>query len=124
RTFHAPRFMEDTLAVQCNLVGNPLHEEQLQIVRKVGEVYALNTVIDEDRDLVCVTFGEIIQSHMKAVDFITHATKIKVPRKFKTSVTSWAGHPLDKTYYQTVKGMVTPMDILEPGGTIIMASAC
>jgi nickel-dependent lactate racemase len=47
-----------------------------------------------------------------------------VPRKFKTIVTSSAGHPLDKTYYQTVKGMVTPMDILEPGGTIIMASAC
>ncbi len=124
RTFHSARFMEDPLAIQCNLVGNPLHEEQLQIVKMLGEVYALNTVIDEDRDLVCATFGEIIQSHMAAVDFITSATKIKVPRKFKTIVTSSAGHPLDKTYYQTVKGMVTPMDILEPGGTIIMASAC
>ena len=29
RTFHSARFMEDPLAVQCNLVGNPLHEEQL-----------------------------------------------------------------------------------------------
>src|SRR5262249_50283115 len=54
RTFHSARFMEDPLAVQCNLVGNPLHEEQLQIVRMLGEVYALNTVIDEDRDLVAV----------------------------------------------------------------------
>jgi nickel-dependent lactate racemase len=39
-------------------------------------------------------------------------------------VTSSAGYPLDKTYYQTVKGMVTPLDILEPGGTLIVASAC
>jgi nickel-dependent lactate racemase len=31
---------------------------------------------------------------------------------------------LDKTYYQTVKGMVTPLDILEPGGTLIIASSC
>ena len=45
-------------------------------------------------------------------------------RKFKTVVTSSAGYPLDKTYYQTVKGMVTPMDILAPGGTLIMASQC
>ena len=30
RTFHSARFMEDPLAVQCNLVGNPLHEEQLR----------------------------------------------------------------------------------------------
>ena len=124
RTFHSARFMEDPLAVQCNLVGNPLHEEQLEIVRRIGDIYALNTVIDEDRDLVYVTFGEIIASHQAAVDFVSRATKIAVPRKFKTVVTSSAGYPLDKTYYQTVKGMVTPLDILEPGGTLIIASEC
>ena len=70
RTFHTARFMEDPLAVQCNLDGNPLHEEQLEIVRMLGEVYALNTVIDEDRDLVYVNFGEIIASHLAAVEFI------------------------------------------------------
>src|SRR5581483_5915838 len=88
RTFHSARFMEDPLAVQCNLIGNPLHEEQLEIVRMLGEVYALNTVIDEDRDLVCVTFGEIIESHAAAVDFVSGATRVPVPRKFKTVVTS------------------------------------
>lgn len=124
RTFHSARFMEDPLAVQCNLVGNPLHEEQLQIVRKIGEVYALNTVLDEERHLVHVTFGEIIASHLAAVDFIASATRIPVPRRFKTVVTSSAGYPLDKTYYQTIKSMVTPLDILEPGGTLIVASEC
>jgi nickel-dependent lactate racemase len=124
RTFHSARFMEDPLAVQCNLVGNPLHEEQLEIIRRLGDIYALNTVIDEDRDLVHVTFGEIIASHLAAVDFITGATRIEVPRRFKTVVTSSAGYPLDKTYYQTVKGMVTPLDILAPGGTLIIASEC
>jgi nickel-dependent lactate racemase len=124
RTFHSARFMEDPLAVQCNLVGNPLHEEQLEIVRMLGEVYALNTVIDEARDLVFVSFGEIIQSHQTAVDFVASATHVPVGRRFRTVVTSSAGYPLDKTYYQTIKGMVTPLDILEPGGTLIVVSAC
>jgi lactate racemase len=124
RTFHSARFMADPLAVQCNLVGNPLHEEQLEVVRRLGDCYALNTVIDEDRDLVCVTFGEIIESHMAAVDFVTASTRIGMRRRYKTIVTSAAGHPLDKNYYQTVKGMVTPLDILEPGGTLIIASSC
>ncbi len=124
RTFHSARFMEDPLAVQCNLVGNPLHEEQLEIVRMIGEIHALNTVIDEDRDLVHVTFGAVIESHLAAVEFITAATRIELPRRFSTIVTSSAGYPLDKTYYQTVKGMVTPIDILEPGGTLIIASEC
>ncbi|MEH7901432.1 nickel-dependent lactate racemase [Rhizobium laguerreae] len=113
RTFHSARFMEDPLAVQCNLIGNPLHEEQLEIVRMLGEVYALNTVLDENRDLVCVTFGEIIASHQAAIDFVSSATQIPLSRKFSTVVTSSAGYPLDKTYYQTIKGMVTPLDILE-----------
>ena len=124
RTFHSARFMEDPLAVQCNLVGNPLHEEQLQIVRKVGACYALNTVLDEDRDIAFVSFGEIIASHQAAVDFASGFARVPVGRRFKTVVTSSAGYPLDKTYYQTIKGMVTPLDILEPGGTLIIASEC
>ena len=124
RTFHSARFMEDPFARACNLASNPLHEEQLEIVRMIGEIYGLNTVIDEDRDLVHVTFGEIIESHLAAVEFIRTVTEVKIGRRFKTIVTSSAGYPLDQTYYQTVKGMVTPLDILEPGGTLIMASEC
>lgn len=124
RTFHSARFMEDPCAIQCNLEGNPLHEDQLAIVRMLGEVYAVNTVIDEDRDLVHVTFGEVIESHLAAVAFVAESVRVPIGRRFSTIVTSAAGHPLDKTYYQTVKGMVTPLDILAPGGTLIVASAC
>ncbi len=124
RTFHSARFMEDPAAIQCNLAGNPLHEEQLEIVRMLGEVYAVNTVIDEDRDLVHINFGEVIESHLAAVAFVADTTRLPVGRRFATVLKSAAGHPLDKTYYQTVKGMVTPLDILEPGGVLIVASAC
>jgi lactate racemase len=124
RTFHSARFMEDPAAKECNLTGNPLHEEQLAIVRMLGEVYALNTVIDEDRDLVHVNFGGIVESHLAAVAFVADSTRVPVGRRFATILTSAAGEPLDRTYYQTVKGMVTPLDILAPGGTLIVASAC
>ena len=125
RTFHSARFMEDPAATSCNLVDNPLHEEQLEIVRMIGgEIYALNTVIDEHRNLVFTSYGEILASHKAAVEFVRTATEIPVGRRFKTVVTSAAGYPLDKTYYQTVKGMVTPIDILEPGGDLIIVSDC
>jgi len=122
RTFHSAAFMGDPLAVECNLDGNPLHEEQLQIVAKVGELYGLNTVIDDARDLSFVSFGEIQAAHQAAVDFVRPYAVVDVPRRFHTVVTSGAGYPLDKTYYQTIKGMVTARDILEPGGTMIVAS--
>ena len=123
-TFHSARFMAHPRAANCILDGNPLHEEQLAIVKMLGKVYALNTVIDEHRNLSFVNFGEIIQSHLQAVAFCRDYAEVPVTRRFKTVVTSAAGYPLDKTYYQTVKGMVGPLDILEPGGNLIIASDC
>jgi nickel-dependent lactate racemase len=124
RTFHSARFMEDPLATSCNLAGNPLHEEQLEMMQRIGELYAFNTVIDEDRDLVYASFGEIIASHAAAVRYVEAWAAVKLPHRFHTVVTSAAGYPLDKTYYQTVKGMVVPVDIVAPGGTLIVASEC
>ncbi len=124
RTFHSARFMENAFSTQCNLSSNPLHEEQVEIVKSIGEVWGLNTVIDEDRDLVYVNFGDIFLSHDAAVNFIRPSAVVPVGRKFHTVVTSSAGYPLDRTYYQTIKGMVTPIDIIEPGGTLLIASKC
>ena len=123
-TFHSARFMEHPRATSCVLEGNPLHEEQLEIVKMLGGALALNTVIDEERRLCFVNFGEVLESHYKAVDFIRDYAEIPVPERFETIVTSAAGYPLDKTYYQTVKGMVGPIDILAEGGDLIIASAC
>jgi len=121
-TFHSARFMADPAAANCNFAGNPLHEEQLEIMELLGGALALNTVIDENRQLSFINFGEILQSHAEAVDYVREYCEVRVPRKFSTVVTSAAGYPLDKTYYQTVKGMVGAMEILEPGGNLIIAS--
>lgn len=123
-TFHNARFMSDPRAENCVLEGNPLHREQLEIVRMLGRVLGVNVVIDEHRRLSFVNFGEVVESHLQAVEFIRNFAQVPVPRRFKTIVTSAAGYPLDKTYYQTVKGMVAPIDILESGGNLIVASEC
>jgi lactate racemase len=73
---------------------------------------------------VFASFGEIIASHAAAVAYVDAWAAVKLPRRYATVVTSAAGYPLDKTYYQTVKGMVVPIDIVAPGGTLIVASAC
>ena len=123
-TFHNARFMSHPQADNCVLDGNPLHREQLDIVKMLGRVFAVNTVLDEHRRLSFVNFGEVVASHLQAVDFTREFVQVPVHRRFSTVVTSAAGYPLDKTYYQTVKGMVGPLDILEPGGNLIVVSEC
>jgi nickel-dependent lactate racemase len=122
--FHTARILEHCNALNCVIEGNPLHNEQMEIVRTIGGILALNVVIDEQRHIGFVNFGDIEASHLQAVSFMRKYAEVVMPRRFKTIVTTSAGYPLDKTYYQTVKGMVGPMDILEPGGTIIIASEC
>jgi lactate racemase len=123
-TFHSHRFMAHPRAENLVLEGNPLHEEQLAIAAMVGRVLAVNTVIDEARQLSFVNFGEVVASHREAVAFVERYVTVPVPRRFGTVVTSAAGYPLDKTYYQTVKGMVAPLDILAPGADLVIASEC
>ena len=123
-TFHSSRYMEHPLATNCVLDGNPLHEDQLEIVEMLGGALAINVVIDEHRRASFLNFGEIVSSHLDAVTFIRGYAEVAVPRRFKTVITSCAGYPLDLTYYQTVKGMVGPIDILEPGGDLIVVSDC
>lgn len=121
---HSAAFMEDEKTANCTLDGNPLHRELIEIVRMLGGAVAINTVIDDHRRLSYVNFGEIIASHEAAVAYVRGFAQVPVPRRFATVLTSSAGYPLDKTYYQTVKGMVAPMDILAPRGELIIASAC
>jgi nickel-dependent lactate racemase len=122
--FHTAHILEHSKSANCIIDGNPLHNEQIEIVRAIGGVLALNVVIDEERRIGFVNFGDIEMSHLEAVAFMRKYAEVPVSRRFKTIVTTSAGYPLDKTYYQTVKGMVGVIDILEPGGTIIIASEC
>ena len=88
------------------------------------KVYSLNTVIDEERNMSLVNFGDVLHSHQAAVDYVRQYCEVPIPRRYHTVVTSGAGYPLDKTYYQTIKGMVGALDILAPGGNLIIASEC
>lgn len=124
RTFHSGRFMADPAASNCNFANNPLHEEQLEIVRMLGAVYAVNTVIDEGRNLQRINFGEVTLSHAAMVEQTRSDCEVFLNRRYRTVVTSAAGYPLDQTYYQTIKGMVGALGILEEGGDLIIVSAC
>jgi nickel-dependent lactate racemase len=121
---HAGIILDHAKAANTVIEGNPLHQEQLRMVRAVGVILALNVVIDEERRIGFVNFGPVEKSHLEAVAFMRRYSEVPVPRRFKTVVTTSAGYPLDKTYYQTIKGMVGVIDIVEPGGTIIIASEC
>jgi nickel-dependent lactate racemase len=123
-SIHAAGMLEQKGIENCVIDENPLHQELVEIVRMVGECFAVNVVIDEARQISFVNFGDIEKSHREAVSFVRPFAEVPLAQKFKTVITSGAGYPLDKNYYQTVKGMVAALDILEPGGNLFIVSEC
>lgn len=123
-SIHAANMLEQKGVENCVIDGNPLHQELTEIASMVGACYAVNVVIDEERYISFVNFGDLLKSHDEAVAFVRPYAEVPVARKFKTVITSAAGYPLDKNYYQTVKGMVAAIDILEPGGNLFIVSEC
>ena len=129
RRLHSATILEHPGTRSCNLDDNPLHDEQLQVLNMLrestnSEIYAVNTVIDEYRRVGFINFGEIELSHSVAVNFAHEFTAVQVERKYENILTSAGGYPLDQTYYQTVKGMVTPLEIAQPEANLIVASEC
>ncbi|MYD46710.1 MAG: nickel-dependent lactate racemase [Gammaproteobacteria bacterium] len=129
RTLHSSKFLSDPHCAVCEVVENPLHTELLEIIESLrryssSSIYGVNVVIDADRQLVFMNFGEVEASHQKAMDFSRRMSVVDLDRQFPVVLSSAAGFPLDQTFYQAIKGIVTPLDIVKPNGTLILAAEC
>ena len=123
KVWHSPEFLEHPNARNGVLENNPVHEENTWIARRVGCDFIVNTVIDAARRILSVTAGDMEQAFCEGVRFVRTLVTDTVPEAVDVVVTSSAGYPLDTTYYQSVKGMVGAIDIIKPGGTVIIAAS-
>ncbi|ADV64033.1 Protein of unknown function DUF2088 [Isosphaera pallida ATCC 43644] len=123
KLWHGPRFLEHPLADCGFLEGNPVHEENTRIARMAGCDFIVNVTLDGARRITSVVAGDMEQAFLKGVAFVETVVKAAVPAPVDVVVTSSAGHPLDLTFYQAVKGLTGALPIVKPGGTIVIAAA-
>lgn len=121
--WHGPDFLEHPNARCGCLKGNPVHEENTAIGRIAGCDFIVNVVIDAKRQILHVVAGDMEGAFEQGVDYARKPVTATVPELVDIVVTTSAGHPLDATYYQSIKGMVGAMSIVKPGGTIILAAS-
>jgi lactate racemase len=123
KTWHGPDFLEHPNARNGCLDGNPVHEENTEIGRMAGCDFIVNVVIDAKRRLLRVVAGDMVAAHLEGVRFARGPVVATLPEPVDIVVTTSAGYPLDTTFYQAVKGIVTAMPVVKPGGTIILAAS-
>lgn len=123
-SFHNAEMMTHPGCRIGNVSGNPLHEEQLSIVGHLGTVSAINVMLTKERALAFVNYGSVVESHLDACAVCDRHAVVPVAKRYRSVIASSGGSPLDATFYQAVKAMVTGHEILEPGGDLVVLAEC
>jgi lactate racemase len=124
RVWHGPRFIGHENADSGRVDGNPVHEDALAAARMAGLDFILDVALDQERRITGVFAGDLEAAWGAGVRHVAEVVEAPLDAPVDVVLTTCAGHPLDLTFYQAVKGMVGALPIVRPGGTVIIAARC
>ncbi len=124
KVMHGPELMEHPKSAVGILDGNPFHREATEIAQMAGVDFSLNVSIDMHRKITGVFAGDLVESHLVGAKFVEKQAKVTLPEPVDAVVVSSAGYPLDTTFYQAIKGLLTAVEIVKHGGSILLVAAC
>lgn len=121
---HGADMLSNPKATWGVLEGNPVHEEIREVALRTKPTFLLNVSLNKQRAITGVFAGDLVQAHKQGTDFVRGVTMQPVPEPFDIVITSNSGYPLDLNLYQAVKGMSAAIQVVKPGGSIIIAAEC
>ncbi len=124
KVMHGPVLMEHPNSRVGVLDGNPFHAEATEIALMVGVDFNLNVAIDKQKQITGVFAGDVVESHRVGATFVENQASATLEAPVDAVVVSSAGHPLDATFYQAIKGLLTAVEVVKEGGAILLVAAC
>ena len=122
RVAHGPRMLE--AHVGAGIVdGNPLHEDLMEIARRARVDFLVNAAVDRERRLAAVSCGDLETSWEAAVAFAEAESLVSIDAPVDLAIASAGGHPLDATFYQSIKGIVAGAALVRPGGSVLLCAS-
>lgn len=121
---HSPEVLESPLAKAGVLTGNPCSEFAFETAAMAGCDFIVNVTLTAGKEISGIFCGDLKMAFLEGVKLCEERVSAYVEEPVEVVVTSNGGYPLDRDFYQTVKGIVGALDIIKEGGTIIIASEC
>lgn len=104
--------------------GNPIHDAIRQIARRTGADFSVDVTLNREQRITSVYAGEMFGVHKAACAVAARLAMRPVAGAFDVAVTTNSGYPLDRSLYQSVKGMSAAAQVVRDGGRIICAAEC
>jgi len=103
---------------------NPMHQNSLEIAKKIGVDFIVNVCINEDHKITQVAAGDLEKAHEYLVDYQLKHVFREISDLYDIVVCGNGGYPLDLNLYQAVKSMALGEMAAKEGGTIISVNEC
>ena len=107
-----------------NLKGNPVHEDMLEAVSFINPSFAVNSVLNSEKEIINVYAGHWKESHLKGCEEYKTQNSVIVNEKRRVVIVSPGGFPKDINLIQSHKAMEHGSIVLEDGGTMIVIAEC
>jgi nickel-dependent lactate racemase len=103
---------------------NPARQDVEEIGRLIGVHFALNAILNENKEIVDVVAGEPVPVMREAIPVVQRLYQVQVSAPFDLIIASPGGHPKDINLYQSQKALAHAALVTKEKGTIILAAAC
>jgi nickel-dependent lactate racemase len=111
-------------AATGNLIDNPVHEEMVEAALKVSVDFNINTITDEDGNIIDIVAGDLHKSWLKGVEVCKNTYITPIKEKADVVFASAGGYPKDINIYQAQKALDNAYHAVKPGGTIVLVAEC
>ena len=124
KTFHGYNFLSDIRATAGNLENNPCHKEAQSVAQKTQVDFNINIILNNKKKIVKIISGDLTLSHAEACKLVKKYACPKIIEETDALITGCGGYPLDATFYQCIKALVTSLPAVKKNGTIIALGGC
>jgi nickel-dependent lactate racemase len=104
--------------------GNPCREDVEEIGQLIGVDYALNAILNDQKEIVRVLWGDPVEVMKSGIQISTELTQVKVHHRYDCVIASAGGYPKDINLYQAQKALTNAAAICKDGGHVFLIAEC
>jgi len=122
RFFHSFAMIQQDRTSYGRVEDNPCHHASRRVAKKAGVDFMLNVAVDAQHRLTAVFAGDLDEAFAAGVAHVRKQNFIDVEGQYDVVVTTGGGAPLDRTLYQSWKGVVGALGVVRKGGSVVVAA--
>jgi nickel-dependent lactate racemase len=103
---------------------NPMRQDLEEIGQKAGIHFSLGTILDEDKYIIQILFGNPLSVMKAAIPTVRRIFGVTAKEPYDLVIASPGGYPKDINLYQAQKGLTHAARITKDNGWVILLAAC